>query len=106
MDAGLVLANSRSASKGSVRIESPGEGATLFLAPELNVQEVLLRATAAAGAQDITFRLDGAIVGSFAASDARFAYALGVGRHELQVTATFSDGSAVTTSSSFEVKAR
>ena len=106
IDAGLALRDEPAGESAGLRIVSPGDGATLFLAPELRVQEVLLRATAGAGARDISFRIDGIPAGTATGGDARLVHPLAAGRHLLEATARYVDGSTVTTSSSFEVKAR
>ena len=106
LDAGLALQSGPGASNAALRIVSPSDGSTLFLAPELRTQEVLLRATAGEGSQDISFRIDGVPAGTAPGGDARLIHPLAAGKHLLEATARYHDGSTVTTSSSFEVKVR
>jgi hypothetical protein len=104
LDAGLLLANAPSDAAASVRIVSPGDGSTLYLAPELRSQEVVLRASAGPGAREVTFSVDGVVAGTVSAGDARLVHPLGAGRHQVQATATYSNGTTVTATSVFEVK--
>jgi hypothetical protein len=104
IDAGLVLAGETKPGGKSLQIESPGDRTTLFAAPELKTQEVLLRATAGPDVRAIALLLDGREVGTFATGDARVAVPLGPGSHHLTATATYGDGSTLSKTSSFEVR--
>lgn len=104
LDAGLLLANAPSGAAADVRIVSPGDGSTLYLAPELASQEVVLHASAGPGAREVTFSVDGVVAGTVSAGDARLVHPLGAGRHQVQATATYSNGTTVTATSVFEVK--
>jgi len=107
LDAGLPLAGEqRAAAENSVRIVSPASGSTLYLAPELTSQEVMLRATAGPGAQEITFRVNGVVAGTAPGADARLVYPLRPGHYEVEATALYAQGVQTTTSSTFEVKPR
>jgi penicillin-binding protein 1C len=99
-DAGLsVSGRSRSADE-PLRIVAPVLGSVIWLAPELGLQRMVLRAAAAPGTGRLTFEIDGKVVGVTDAGDAQFTWALDAGRHVLRVSAP---GLAAVTSS-FEVK--
>jgi penicillin-binding protein 1C len=104
MDAGLDLAPVSAAPPG-VRVVSPAEGATLFLAPELKAQEVLLRASAGPSTREISFSVNGVPAGTLPGSDVRLPYLLGRGTHRVMATATSHDGTTTTATTTFEVKA-
>jgi membrane carboxypeptidase/penicillin-binding protein PbpC len=104
LDAGLLLAPARPGGTDSIEIVSPGDRSTLFLAPELAAQEVVLRASAGPGAREVTFRVNGVFAGTAAGSDARLVYPLGAGVYRVQATASYDDGDSATATSTFEVK--
>ncbi len=108
LDAGLALAKTSApgSDQSRLRIVSPGDSATLFISPELDSQELLLRATAAPGTQSIAFAIDGMPAGSGAGSDVRIPYPIRLGSHRLAATATLADGDQETTTITFEVKAK
>jgi hypothetical protein len=83
-----------------VRIVAPVSGSVIWLAPELGLQRLLLRATAAPGTTRLTFEIDGTVVGVTDAGDAQITWSLDAGTHVLRVSAP---GLAAATSS-FEVK--
>ncbi len=85
-------------------VVQPANGAVLFLAPELQAQQVLLKASPPAGARSIEFDIDGATVATATPDDPTAVWALAPGDHTLQVTARLDDGTAVQASSRFEVK--
>ncbi|MGB4863285.1 MAG: hypothetical protein WBO97_12555, partial [Tepidiformaceae bacterium] len=107
-DAGLALAKTSApgSDQSRLRIVSPGDSATLFISPELDSQQLLLRATAAPGTQSIAFAIDGLPAGSGAGSDVRIPYPISIGSHRLTATATLADGDQETTTITFEVKAK
>ena len=104
-DAGLLLVTER-IDQTAVRIVSPADGATLFLAPELKAQETVLRATAGPTATGIDFDVNAKRVASLRGNDTQFVYPLTAGRHTVTATATYPDGSTAVSTSTFEVKAR
>lgn len=105
-DAGLPLATPQSGGTAPVRIVAPGDGATLFLAPELAAQEVVLRATAGPDAMQLTLRVNGEVAGTVPGGDARITYPLHSGQYEVEATALYAGGATSTTTSTFEVKSR
>ncbi|MGE3076131.1 MAG: transglycosylase domain-containing protein [Dehalococcoidia bacterium] len=104
-DAGLRLVSDYGQSTpGALRIVSPGNGSTLFLAPELASQEVLLRASAGPGARAITFLVNGETAGTVAGGDVSLVYPLHAGHYEVKATARYEDGTTDIATSTFEVK--
>ncbi|MQA00084.1 MAG: hypothetical protein GEU80_12285 [Dehalococcoidia bacterium] len=101
LDAGLRLAPG--GSDQAVHVTSPAPASVLYVAPELRVQQVLLRASVPAGAVRVEFRLDGRPIGTVEGADARLAWGLEPGAHHLEVIATLPDGSTVHGSTEFEV---
>lgn len=72
---------------GSVHVVQPTQGAVLYLAPELDKQEMLVRAGVPAAATRVEFRIDGVYVGTANAERAEIVVPLAVGPHELWVGA-------------------
>ncbi len=105
-DAGLPLATTPSTGGPAVRIVTPANGSTLFLAPELSAQEVVLRATAGPDAMQVTLRVNGEIAGTVPGGDARVVYPLHAGQYQLLATALYPNGETATTTTTFEVKQR
>lgn len=105
-DAGLALDGESTLLASTPRIVAPADGSTLYLAPELASQEVVLRATAGAGAVDVTFRVNGSLAGAVEGGDARIVYPLRPGHYEVEVTARYSSGAQASAFSQFEVKPR
>ncbi len=99
-DAGLLVSGRPRTADDPLRIVAPVPGSVFWLAPELGLQRMVLRAAAAPGTEPLTFEIDGKVVGVAAAGDAQFTWALDPGRHVLRVSAP---GLAAVTSS-FEVK--
>jgi penicillin-binding protein 1C len=99
-DAGLSVASRSWTADDPVRIVAPVSGSVLWLAPELGLQRMILRAAAASGVGRLTFEIDGRVVGVTDAGDAQLTWSLDPGKHVLRVSAP---GLAVATSS-FEVK--
>jgi penicillin-binding protein 1C len=104
MDAGLLLGTEAWASAGAVRIVSPVDRSTLFIAPELANQEVILRATAPSGTHEIAFRVDDESAGTAPGADVRLVYEFSAGTHRVEATAVLDDGATATATSTFEVK--
>jgi len=102
-DAGLALATDL-APDAAVRIVTPASGSVFYRAPELPTQQLVLRASAAAGTERVVFEIDGATVGETAGADAWLAWDLVPGAHTLRVRAIAPDGSAVVATAAFEVK--
>jgi penicillin-binding protein 1C len=111
-EAGLPLTEERSpglaagAPAPEVHIVSPGPGAVLYLAPELDTQAMLLRASVPAGAEAVEFAIDGEAVGATSGADPLVRWTLAEGAHELKVVARLSDGRTVSASTRFEVHAQ
>ena len=109
LDAGLSVVGDASldtrAQADGVRIVSPGPGAVLYLAPELDAQEAVLRASAPAGASRVEFVIDGITVGAIGAADPRLIWPLVVGVHDLEVVARLANGSTRSARIRFEVRA-
>ena len=105
-DAGLSLATiSGSTPKADLlRIVSPVPGTVVYRSPELPAQELVLRASAAAGLAHVAFAMDGVPLGETGAADAWLAWALAPGSHTLRVSAMLPDGSTTSATSRFEVK--
>lgn len=99
-DAGLAVSGRSPAADDLVRIVAPVPGSVIWLAPELGLQRVILRAAAAPATGRLTFEIDGKVVGVTDAGDAQLMWSLDPGKHVLRVSAA---GLAAVTSS-FEVK--
>lgn len=107
LDAGWTLMTSAVSSvRGEIRVVQPVAGAVLFRAPELDAQQLLLRATGSAGTTAIELRVDGRLAGRREGSDATAAWVLETGTHTVVATAWLSDGSQATTTSTYEVRVR
>ena len=107
--AGLRLApwsGGGSAGGAALTIVQPAPGAVLYLAPELERQEVLLRASAPAGAGRVEFFVDGAAAGAAEGPDALVRWPLTLGKHRLEARAALPDGSVAVATASYEVRAR
>src|SRR5437870_3266771 len=90
--------------RDQLRVVAPVPGSTVYLAPELRTQELVLRAAAASGIDRVTFAVDGVTVGTAPAAAPWTTWALEVGLHTLRLSAHLPDGSTATASSLFEVK--
>lgn len=100
-DAGLALVSDGAVGTDrALRVVTPAPGTIYWLAPELGAQRLLLRASASAGIETVTFELDGAVIARAPAPDPAVLWDLEAGRHTLRVSAP---GVAAVTSS-FEVK--
>jgi penicillin-binding protein 1C len=99
-DAGLLVSVRPRGADGPLRIVAPVPGSVFWIAPELGVQRMVLRAAAAPGIERLTFEIDGKVVGVAAAGDPQITWALDPGEHVLRVSAA--GVGAVT--STFEVK--
>ena len=105
IDAGFTVADGATAGRG-LRIVAPVQGGTLYIAPELRAQEMLIRATAPNGASTITFHVDGQPAGTAPGTDARVTYGLTVGPHEIEAVAHYDDGTIESATINFEVRAK
>jgi penicillin-binding protein 1C len=99
-DAGLAVSGRAGAADDLVRIVAPVPGSVIWLAPELGLQRMILRAAAAPATGRLTFEIDGKIVGVTDGGDAQLLWSLDPGKHVLRVSAP---GLAAATST-FEVK--
>ena len=99
-DAGLSVSGRARTADDPVRIVAPVSGSVIWLAPELGLQRMILRAAAAPGTERLTFEIDGRVVGVTDAGDAQLMWSLDPGKHVLRVS---TPGLAAVTSS-FEVK--
>ncbi len=103
--AGLPLrADGASASRDALRIVAPVAGTTIYFAPELPSNQVVLRAVAARGIERVTFAVDGVVIGDAPGSDPWLVWPLEPGAHTLRASAHLADGSIATVMSVFEVK--
>jgi penicillin-binding protein 1C len=105
IQAGVPLAG-LAAGDESLFIVQPAPGSLLFVSPELDQQQLLLRASPPASAERVSFAIDGATVGQAPASDPKLVWRLAPGVHHLEVIATLSDGRAVKAESTYEVRPR
>jgi penicillin-binding protein 1C len=90
--------------RDALRVVAPVPGSTVYLAPELRTQQLVLRAAAAGGIHRLTFAIDGVSVSEVPATAPWTVWTLEVGAHTLRVSALLPDGSTVTATSMFEVK--
>ena len=104
-DAGLNLADAQGSDRADpLRIVAPATGSVYWLAPELDAQQVVLRAAAAPGIDRLTFAVDGVFAGEVSAADPAITWTLAPGRHTLRVSAPQSTGATVVATSTFEVR--
>jgi penicillin-binding protein 1C len=108
LDSGLPLAAAGVGAglAAAVRIVQPVAGAVLFLSPELQAQEVVLRATVPPGTASVTFAVDGASSGPVPGPDAQVTWPLKPGTHRVDVSALLPDGGIATANSTYEVRIR
>lgn len=107
IEAGLPLAGPGTGGDSqSLYVVQPPPGALLFLSPELDKQQLLLRVSAPASAERVSFAIDGVPVGQAPAAAAQVVWRLEAGVHQLEVTATLADGRTVTAESTYEVRPR
>jgi penicillin-binding protein 1C len=103
--AGLTLrTDGAGASSDALRIVAPIGGTTIYFAPELSSDRVVLRAVAARGIDRVTFAVDGVVIGDAPGADPWVIWPLQLGPHTLRASAHLSDGTVSTVTSSFEVK--
>ena len=103
--AGLTLrSDGASASRDVLRIVAPVGGTTIHFAPEIASSQLLLRVVAARGIENVTFAIDGRVIGDAPGSDPALLWPLELGGHTLRASARFADGSFATVTSVFEVK--
>ncbi|MGH2632743.1 MAG: penicillin-binding protein 1C [Tepidiformaceae bacterium] len=111
LDTGLALAPASHADATNpgtslLQLVNPPPGSVYYLSPELQAQQLMLRATAPPGTSTITFSVDGAPAGAAPGNDARLVWPLVAGTHTVTAHATLADGSSATATSRFEVKTR
>ena len=87
-----------------LRITAPVAGTTIHFAPEIASSQLLLRVVAARGIENVTFAIDGRVIGDAPGSDPVLLWPLELGGHTLRASARFADGSFATVTSAFEVK--
>ena len=105
-DAGFALA----APQGSgerIRIVTPTPGSVFVVSPELRDQQFVARASVGAGVRQVTFELDGDVVGVIdGGRPAVVLIPLRTGAHTLRAVARLSDGTVVAAVASYEVRPR
>ncbi len=104
MDAGFSLASGGGPPGDGVRIVEPSAGSVFFVSPELKEQQLVLRAAAPPGAQGVTFRIDGRVVGEVAGEDARLVWRLEPGHHQVEAIVGLTNGGSATATATFEVR--
>ena len=104
LDAGLRLGARAAEAPPAVTIVQPAPDGVLFLAPELEAQQLVLRGAVPLGTVRTEFILDGAVVRLVEGLDARAVWRLEAGRHELTVRAFLGDGTSVEATSSYQVE--
>lgn len=106
-DAGMALATAGAerakVARNQLRLVQPPDGAVFVAAPELESEQLLLRATAA-GATTIEFWVDGQPVGGGVGDDVAVPWTVRPGRHEVEVRAYFAGGAIEAATHSFEVQ--
>jgi penicillin-binding protein 1C len=103
LDAGLLLATGGQ-DEGGFAIVQPAQDSVLFLAPELQGQEVLLRATAPPGATSVEFWVDGKLAGVSTGRSATLVWRLERGLHDVEAIAFLPGGERLTARSRYEVR--
>ncbi len=104
-DAGLTLTDTVGVDRSdTVHIIAPATGSVYWLAPELDAQQVVLRAAAAPGIERLTFGIDGVFAGVALAADPAITWTLAPGRHTLTVSGRDIGGALVFVTSTFEVR--
>jgi membrane peptidoglycan carboxypeptidase len=104
-EAGVRLATDAPPSaRETVRIVAPEPGSVFYLAPELVVQHLLLRAAAAPGVERVVFEVDGALVGEVPAGEAWLVWALEPGTHTVVARAALAGGWFASAPVTFEVR--
>jgi membrane carboxypeptidase/penicillin-binding protein PbpC len=106
MEAGVALAGGLAAGDERLFIVQPAPGSLVFVSPELDQQQLLLRVSPPASAERVSFAIDGEMVGEAPASDPKLVWRLEPGVHQLEVIATLANGRAVTAESTYEVRPR
>ena len=101
--AGMKLSDA-AAPKQTSLIVQPSPGTVLVMAPEVQRQGYVLRASPPAGAMTVEFWLDGSLAGRASAGDASLVWTPAVGRHRLEARALLVGGPSVSAVSEFEVR--
>ncbi len=107
VDAGLRVATGPAgadAIEPAVHIVQPGAGSVLFRSPELQHQELLLRASVPRNTEHVQFRVDGAPIGEIDGDLALMVWRLEPGVHTLEVVASLTDGTTASARSRYEVR--
>jgi membrane carboxypeptidase/penicillin-binding protein PbpC len=104
VDAGLRTASTSARATDIVRIVTPATGSVFWLAPELGVQQLVLRAAASPAVDHLSFSIDGLPVGDAAPADPSIIWQLSPGRHTLRVTGSQRSGGTASASATFEVR--
>jgi len=104
-DAGLVVSSGVTlGATDLLRIVAPLPGSVFHLAPELAEQRLVLRAIVAPGSGEVSFEIDGRLIGTAPSADARLTWALEPGAHTLRATVRLPDGGLAAATSSYEVR--
>jgi membrane carboxypeptidase/penicillin-binding protein PbpC len=101
--AGMALSDD-AASKQTSLIVRPAPGTVLVLAPEVQRQGYVLRASPPAGTTTVEFWMDGRLAGRAPAEDASLVWTPLVGRHRLETRARLVGGEYISAFSEFEVR--
>jgi membrane carboxypeptidase/penicillin-binding protein PbpC len=104
--AGAVDASGPPGAAGAVHIVQPGNGSVLYLAPELERDEVVLRASVPAETTQVEFIVNGSPVAAIEGNEASAIWLLDAGWYELEVVAHLPDGSTALARSRYEVRVR
>jgi membrane carboxypeptidase/penicillin-binding protein PbpC len=105
--AGLPLATGvDSSSPAGLFVVQPSPGSLLYLSPELKDQQVMLRASAPAAAERVSFVVDGVDAGDAPAGSASLVWRLEPGVHRLEVVAELFGGGELRAESTYEVRTR
>ena len=104
-DAGLALSTAYAPeATDRLRIVAPPPGSVFYLAPELDRQLLVLRWAAAPGSGDVSFEIDGQLVGTRPAQDHGFTWPLEPGAHTIRATVRLPDGRMAAATSFYEVR--
>jgi penicillin-binding protein 1C len=101
--AGLSLSQDAPVKQTSLSLQ-PAPGTVLVLAPELQRQGYVLRASPPAGATSVEFWLDGSLAGRAPAGDPALVWTPVPGRHRLEARTVLGNGDTISAFSDFEVR--
>ncbi len=105
-DAGYTLTVTPPSQGGRLALLQPGAGEVLYIAPELALQEFVIRIGCPAGAAALSVFVDGREVSADSGCSDRVVAALQPGNHMVLATARAPDGSPLNASTQFEVRDR